>query len=356
MNQNNFLVIMAGGAGTRFWPISRQNNPKQFHDVLGTGRTLLQQTADRFRNICALENIFIVTSAEYVELVKTQLPYLAENQILAEPSRKNTAPCIAYACYKIGVINAKANIIIAPADHIILNEPEFEKKVNICLEAAQANEKLLTLGISPTRPDTGYGYIKFTPADGEVKKVDQFMEKPDLATAETFLKSGNYVWNAGIFIWNLATFKKAFQNHMPTMAQDFQSGASYYFTENEIDFINNLYQNCQSISIDYALLEKSADIEVVLGDFGWSDLGTWKSLHEIAPKDESNNALNGQISVFQTQNSIIKIPTDTMAVVQGLDGYIVAYHENVLMICQKDQEQNVKNFVELANKIDKNFS
>jgi mannose-1-phosphate guanylyltransferase len=355
MNQNNFLIIMAGGAGTRFWPISRNNNPKQFHDVLGTGKTLLQQSAYRFRNVCPQENIFVVTSQQYVEIVKEQLPYLCDNQVLAEPFRRNTAPCIAYACYKIGVVNPNANIIISPADHIILDEPEFEKRINICLEGAANSNNLFTLGISPTRPDTGYGYIKFEKSETEVKKVDQFLEKPNLENALKFIESGDYVWNAGIFIWNLPTFKNTFGKLMPEMADRFQKGASYYFTENEADFINNNYLECENISIDYALLEKATNVNVVFGNFGWSDLGTWKSLHDVSEKDSNNNVIDGQIEIFETKNSIIKTPKELLAVVQGLDGYIVAYHNNVLMICKKEEEQNVKAFVEIAQKINEEF-
>ena len=339
---------MAGGAGTRFWPFSRSNNPKQFHDVLGVGKTLLQQSAYRFRNICPLENIYVVTSQQYIDLVKEQLPFLADSQILAEPTRKNTAPCIAYACYKIGIINDKANIIISPADHIILNERVFESKINLCLDEASSTKHLVTLGITPTRPDTGYGYIKFQNSDDEVKKVEQFLEKPDLQKAISFVESGEFVWNAGIFIWSLRTFKNSFEKLMPEMAQQFQLGAPHYFMETEAQFINSLYSTCKSISIDYALMEKADNVYVVLADVGWSDLGTWKSLHEVSEKDINNNVTDGQIEIYDTRNSIIKTPKDKLVVVQGLDGYIVAEHDNVLMICKKEEEQNVKDFVEMA--------
>jgi mannose-1-phosphate guanylyltransferase len=348
MNQNNFLIIMAGGAGTRFWPFSRNNNPKQFHDVLGIGKTLLQQTADRFKNICPLENIYVVTSQQYTDLVLEQMPYLSDSQILAEPSRKNTAPCIAYACYKIGVINSEANIIVSPADHIVLYEQEFENKINICIDEAENSDHLVTLGISPTRPDTGYGYIKFENSDNVVKKVERFLEKPDLETALSFIKSGEFVWNAGIFVWSLATFKKSFKKLMPVMAQQFELGIDHYFTETESNYINITYKQCESISIDYALMEKATNVYVVLGNVGWSDLGTWKSLHEASEKDNYNNVIDGNIVIYDTKNSIIKTPKNKLIVVQGLDGYIVADHDNVLMICKKEEEQNVKAFVEMA--------
>lgn len=355
MNQNNFLVIMAGGAGTRFWPISRNSNPKQFHDVLGTGITLLQQTADRFDGICPPENIYIVTSDIYIDIVKNQLPYLADSQVLAEPFRRNTAPCIAYACYKIASKNTNANIIISPADHIITNEPEFQKRINICIEAAANTNQLLTLGIAATRPDTGYGYINFENVEGEIKKVNKFLEKPNLEKAIEFVNDGNYLWNAGIFIWSFSTFKQSFEQLMPEMAIQFQKGMSHYFGESETDYINDIYGKCQSISIDYALLEKADNVAVVNGDFGWSDLGTWKSLHEISEKDENNNAISGQVLAYETQNSIIKTPENMLAVIQGLDGYIVAIHDGVLMICKKEEEQNVKLFVEKAAAFGNNF-
>jgi mannose-1-phosphate guanylyltransferase len=355
MNQHNFLVIMAGGAGTRFWPISRNNNPKQFHDVLGTGKTLLQQTADRFKNICPIENIYVVTSLQYAEIVKEQLPYISKNQIIAEPNRKNTAPCIAYACYKINVLDANANIIVSPADHIVLNEAEFEKKINICLSASQADQCLVTLGITPTRPDTGYGYIKFLPNESELKKVDQFLEKPKLEHAIELIESGDNVWNAGIFIWKVSTFIHTFSQLMPNMAELFRKGSSFYFTESEIDYINDIYPKCESISIDYALMEKASNVYVVLADVGWSDLGTWKSLHEASGKDENNNVLDGKIVIYDTKNSIIKTPENMLVVAQGLDGYIIALHENALMICKTEEEQAVKKFVEMAQNMGEQY-
>lgn len=339
---------MAGGVGTRFWPMSRSYQPKQFLDVLGTGKTLLQQTAERFEGLVPAQNIFVVTSREYVNLVLEQLPYLPESQVLAEPGRRNTAPCIAYACYKISCLNAHANIIVSPADHIVLKEEAFKKQIAICLQAAQSSDSLLTLGISPTRPDTGYGYIQFENSSGEVKPVKRFCEKPNLETALSFLSSGDYVWNAGIFIWNLASFKKAFEHNMPELSAQFKEGQSYYFTDGETAFIENLYQSCPNISIDYALMEKADNVAVVLADVGWSDLGTWRSLHEAADKDDANNSLDGNIEVFDTRNSIIKTPADTLVVVQGLDGYIVVTHHKALLICKIEEEQRVKEFVELA--------
>ncbi|MEA5257057.1 mannose-1-phosphate guanylyltransferase [Arcicella aquatica] len=355
MNKNNYVVIMAGGVGTRFWPFSRTNNPKQFHDVLGTGRTLLQQTADRFENICPNENIYIVTSADYIDLIKTQLPFLSDSQILAEPIRRNTAPCVAYACYKIGKQNPDANIVVAPADHIILKENEFEKRINIALETAASGDVLVTLGITPTRPDTGYGYIQYDQSETEVKRVKTFREKPNLELAKAFIESGDYVWNAGIFIWTAKAIKKAFADNSPAVHSVFEAGNDIYYTEQETDFINEIYQNCESISIDYAIMEKAENVFTVLGNIGWSDLGTWKSLYEVSDKDEDANVIDGATMLYDVKNSIIKTPKDRLVVIQGLDGYIVAEYDNVLMICEKEQEQFVKSFVADATKKGKEF-
>ncbi len=350
MNNNNYVVIMAGGVGTRFWPFSRSMNPKQFHDVLGTGRTLLQQTADRFEDICPKENIFIVTNQDYIQIIKEQLPFMTDNQILAEPARRNTAPCVAYACYKIATQNPDANIVVAPADHIILREKAFESRINLALEATAKSDVLLTLGITPTRPDTGYGYIQYIHTHEEVKKVKTFREKPNLELAKLFVTSGEYVWNAGIFVWNVASIKKAFAQNSPQIHEIFSSGENVYFTENETDFINEVYQTCESISIDYAVMEKADNVYTVMGDFGWSDLGTWKSLYEVSEKDENENVVDGKTMLYGVTNSIIKTPKNRLVVVQGLDGYIIAEYDNVLMICEKEQEQFVKNFVADAGK------
>lgn len=347
---NNYVIIMAGGIGTRFWPFSRTSNPKQFHDVLGTGKTLLQQTAERFEDICPKENIYVVTSSDYIDLVQQQLPYLAAGQILAEPCRRNTAPCVALASYKIAQQNPDANIVVAPADHIILKEKEFEKKIKIALAAASKADILVTLGISPSRPDTGYGYIQYVPEEGEVKKVKSFREKPQLALAQEFLASGEYVWNAGIFIWSSKAIIKAFEEYAPAIHQIFEQGNAVYFTDKENEFIDQAYQTCQSISIDYAIMEKAQNVHVVLGDIGWSDLGTWKSLYEISDKDQHQNVVDGKVLLYNVKDSIIKTPHNRLVVVQGLEGYIVAEYDNVLMICQKDQEQKVKDFVAEAGK------
>jgi mannose-1-phosphate guanylyltransferase len=336
---------MAGGVGTRFWPFSRNNYPKQFHDVLGTGQSLLQQTFSRFDSICLPENIYIVTSSEYKALVQQQLPQLTDDQILCEPNRRNTAPCIAYACYKIAAKNPKANIIVAPADHIILKEDAFRQTLKTALNVTKQEEILVTLGIKPTRPDTGYGYIQYLPSRKAVNKVKTFTEKPQLDIAVKFLESGDFVWNAGIFVWNVQAIIKAFTAFLPEVAEVFDEGAKHYYTESEADFITKAYSLCKNISIDVGIMEKADNVFVILSDFGWSDLGTWKSLYDVSQKDEQQNTIDGKIMAYDTQGCIIKTPKDKLVVVQGLEGYIVAENDGVLMICKIDQEQRVRDFV-----------
>ncbi|GAB3708864.1 mannose-1-phosphate guanylyltransferase [Spirosoma flavus] len=348
---NTYVVIMAGGVGTRFWPFSRTSYPKQFHDVLGTGRTLLQQTADRFKGICPPEHIYIVTSSLYKDLCQQQLPQLSDDQVLCEPIARNTAPCIAYACYKIAQRDPQANIVVAPADHIILKEEEFQRTIQTALQATQNDDILVTLGIQPSRPDTGYGYIQYI-ADGgaseaneKVKKVKTFTEKPHLELAQQFLDSGEFVWNAGIFVWNAQAIIRAFETYLPEVAEIFAEGNDVYYTDQEKAFIDKAYSLTGSISIDNGVMEKAKNVYVVLSDFGWSDLGTWKSLYEVSDKNEDFNVIDGHIMLYDTRNCIIKTPKDKLVVVNGLDGFIVAEYDNVLMICRKEEEQKVKNFV-----------
>jgi mannose-1-phosphate guanylyltransferase len=346
MNRNNYVVIMAGGVGTRFWPFSRTNFPKQFHDVLGTGKTLLQQTAERFEGVCPSENIYIVTSHEYKDLVQQQLPYLSPHQILLEPTRRNTAPCIAYACYKIAVKNPQANIVVAPADHIILKEQEFKDTIRKALSATAEQNILITLGIKPSRPDTGYGYIQYIPQNtSEIKKVKTFTEKPHLELAKKFIDSGEFVWNSGIFIWNAQAIIQNFDKHLHEVAELFEEGKRVFYTDEEESYIKKTYSFCKNISIDYGIMEKSEEVYVLLSDFGWSDLGTWKSLYDVSGKDASGNVIDGQVMTYNTTNCIIKTPKDRLVVTQGLDGYIIAEFDNVLLICKKDEEQKVKDFV-----------
>ena len=346
---------MAGGVGSRFWPFSRTSFPKQFHDVLGTGRTLLQQTVDRFHGICPPENIYIVTSQEYKELVNEQLTGLSEHQILLEPHRRNTAPCVAYACYKIASRNPDANVIVAPADHIILKEEAFKDTVRVALGSTRNEDILLTLGIQPTRPDTGYGYIQYIPDKLMVKKVKSFTEKPQLELAIQFLDSGDFVWNAGIFVWHVNSFKKAVKKYLPEIAEIFEGGEPHYYQESEESFTTAAYQHCGSISVDKGIMEKADNVRVVLSSFGWSDLGTWKSLFEISEKDEVQNVIDGNVIAYNTTDSIIKTPKDKLVVVNGLDGFIVAEFDGVLLICKKEDEQRVREFVADAKKLDSKY-
>lgn len=358
MNKNNFVVIMAGGIGSRFWPFSRTNHPKQFHDVLGTGKTLLQQTADRFENICPLENIYVVTNKIYSTLVKEQLPFIHDDQILKEPIGRNTAPCIAYATYKIARKNPQANIIVAPSDHIVLKEKDFETDMRSALSETEEKNIMVTLGIKPSRPDTGYGYIQYLEAaNSRLKKVKTFTEKPVLEMAKQFIESGDFVWNAGIFIANAQTLMQSFDAYLPEMAEVFISGNKKYFSDQEEPFLAKAYSQCKNISMDYGIMEKADNVYVMLSDFGWSDLGTWKSLYENMGKDELGNVTEGNFMLYDTKNCIIKMPKDKLVVVEGLQDYIVAEYDNVLMICRLDQEQRVRQFVaDAKSKKDEKFA
>jgi len=353
--QDTYVIIMAGGVGTRFWPFSRTNFPKQFHDVLGTGKTLLQQTVERFYGVCPVENIYIVTSLEYKDLVKEQVPFLNDEQILLEPNRRNTAPCIAYACYKIASKNPNANVVVAPADHIILKEDVFRDTIKVALGATRNEDILVTLGIQPSRPDTGYGYIQYIPDKLTVKKVKSFTEKPHLELAIQFLDSGDFVWNAGIFVWNINAFKKALRKFQPYTAEIFEEGNTHYYLETEDMFVHRAYQHCGSISIDNGIMEKADNVHVVLSNFGWSDLGTWKSLYEVSEKDQHMNVTDGNVILYDTHNSIIKTPKDKLVVINGLDGFIVAEYDGVLLICKKEDEQRVKEFVADAKGVNSKF-
>jgi mannose-1-phosphate guanylyltransferase len=347
---------MAGGVGTRFWPFSRQHFPKQFHDILGTGRTLIQQTSDRFDGIVPQENIFVVTSEEYYEITKKQLPFLSDDQILLEPSRRNTAPCIGYACYKIDKKDPNANIVVAPADHIILKEDDFKVRISVALDYTAKNEFLCTLGIQPTRPDTGYGYIQFDDQDNnDVKKVKTFTEKPNLELAQMFLESGDYVWNGGIFIWNINTVKKAFEEFLPEMADAFAIAQKHFYTPKEKEALHTAYPRCKIISIDNGLMEKAENVFVVHADIGWSDLGTWKSVYENSEKDEANNVIDAMAMINNTSDCVVKMPKDKLVVIEGLKGYIVAEFDDVLMICPTDNEQKVKEFVANAEAFGKRY-
>lgn len=325
---------MAGGIGSRFWPYSRKSKPKQFLDFFGTGHTLLQQTFDRYSQIVSPENIIVITNIEYEGLVKDQLPSLKENQLLLEPARRNTAPCIAMAAMYIHSLNPNANMVVAPADHLILKEKEFNEAIHKGLEFVAQSPQLLTLGIKPSRPETGYGYIQIDENRvNDFYKVKTFIEKPQLEFAKVFVESGEFYWNSGIFLWNVNTILNAFQNLMPEICPK--------ITSNLEDFAS-----CPSISIDYAIMEKAENVYVQLCDFGWADLGTWDSLHETSPKDMHKNVIvNGNTLLYDCQNTIIAMPEGKLAVIQGLEDYLVADTNNVLLICRKDDESTIRRYV-----------
>ena len=345
--RDNFALIMAGGVGTRLWPISRQQFPKQFHDVLGTGESLLQLTFNRLQAVCPTENIYIISNQAYDGLIKEQLPLLTDDQILLEPDLRNTAPCVAYAFHKIAQKNPKASIIVSPADHLIVKQEEFTRLAQQALTIASQEDYLITFGIKPSRPDTGYGYIEYDAAEGssDLYKVQAFKEKPDQATAEEFLQAGNFVWNSGIFVWSLAAIRKSYEQYLPEINTLFAEGETQYYTEQEEAFISKVYSNCINISIDYGILEKADNVYVVPADIGWTDLGTWKSIDGEHTKDTAANSIQGSVMTYDTTNCFIKVPKDKIGVVQGLDNYIVVMTDDALMICSKDQEQMVKKFL-----------
>lgn len=342
---------MAGGIGTRFWPMSRTSRPKQFIDILGTGETLIQQTFKRLKKACPPENIFIVTNAIYKELVLEQLPEITENQVLCEPSRRNTAPCIAYAAHKINAINPNANLVVAPSDHIILNEETFTEVILAGLEAVKHNNWLLTLGIRPSRPDTGYGYIQFNEnhkydKDPRICKVKTFTEKPDLEIAKSFLKSGDFLWNSGIFIWSVKSILNELAKYLPDINDLFLEGRNAYNTPAENEVIKKIYSQCNSISIDYGIMEKSDKVYVLSSDFGWSDLGTWGSLYEIRSKDGHGNSIVGRnVMMYDSTKCIVNMPKDKLVVLQGLEDYIVVEDDSILLVCRKEDEQQIRKFV-----------
>ena len=345
MNKNLYVVLMAGGVGVRFWPYSRNSKPKQFLDVLGTGKTLLQSTFERFLPICPAENILVVTHEEHAHLVKEQLPQIADDQILAEPMRKNTAACIAYASSKVSQLNKDAIIIVTPSDHLILKEEEFLDVIKKAADQASTQDKLITLGISPTRPETGYGYIQYHTEKTFAKRVKTFTEKPELSLAKKFLESGDFVWNAGIFIWGVGAITKAFHEHLPEMSEVFDEVKTKLGTGDEKEAIRVAYSQCKNISIDYGIMEKAQNVYVCLGNFTWSDLGSWASIHEISEKDSNNNVINANTQIYETRNCIIKGSPDKLIVVQGLNGYLVGEFGNVIIVCEKDKEEQFRRFV-----------
>ncbi len=348
MTENHrFCVIMCGGIGSRFWPYSRTDIPKQFIDFLGTGRSLLQMSYDRILSIVPKENIVILTNAMYAGQIKQQLPELTDSQILLEPARRNTAPCIAWAAYHIRAIDPQASIIVTPSDHLITREAEFQKSIIAGFEFVEQNDALLTLGISPTRPETGYGYIQVGDAvDGNVHKVKTFTEKPDLELAQTFLRTGEFFWNSGIFLWRADTIIKALEQYAPDLNAIFEGGNDVYNTPDEQTFINAAYPTCMSISIDYAIMEKASNVYVETVSFGWNDLGTWSALFDMSPKNRDGNVTQRcQVLAYNSHGNIFAVKDDKLIVVDGLQDYIIADAGDVLLICPKAQEQRIKQMV-----------
>jgi mannose-1-phosphate guanylyltransferase len=342
---------MAGGVGSRFWPMSRQQMPKQFLDILGTGKTLLQQTVERFEHVLPKENIYIVTHKSYYENVIHQINGINEQNILLEPTRRNTAPCVAYAIAKISKVNPNCNVIIAPSDHLILNEQSFIETVNEGADFISQNNAIITLGIKPSRPDTGYGYIQFneeavSEKTNSIKRVKTFTEKPNLELAKSFVSSGEFLWNSGIFMASITTLKNAYKTFLPEILQVFEDGQSIYFTENEKSFVEKAYGQCTNISIDYGIMEKAQNVFVIPSDFGWSDLGTWGSLYENSTKDNLGNVIVGKnVLTYNSSNCIINVPKDKLVLVQGLDDFIVVESDRILLICKKQDEQEIKQIV-----------
>ena len=341
---------MAGGIGSRFWPMSTTDRPKQFIDVLGVGRTLLQLTLERFEGICNPENVWVVTNAKYADIVHEQVPEVPFDHILCEPCRRNTAPCIAYVSWRIKKIDPKANVVVTPSDHIVTNVSEFRRVVASCLKFTGETDAIVTLGMKPTRPETGYGYIQAdlsasSARNKEIYRVDSFREKPDAPTAEKYIKNKSYFWNAGIFIWNVSTIVNAFRVYKPAMAKVFEGMMPIFGTPEEQPAIDQRYPECENISVDYAIMEKASEIFVCPADFGWSDLGTWGSLMGQSAKDLYGNCkIGNDIQLFDTHNCIIHATEERKVVVQGLDGFIVAEKDNTLLICKLSEEQKIKQY------------
>ena len=343
---------MAGGIGSRFWPMSTDERPKQFIDILGVGRTLLQLAYDRFEGLCPLENVWVVTNRKYETLVREQLPDIRPDHILLEPCRRNTAPCIAYVSWRIKAIDPKANIVVTPSDHIVADTAEFRRVVASCMKFTAETDAIVTLGMAPTRPETGYGYIQAdlsssSPRNKEIFRIDSFREKPDLATAQEYISQKNYFWNAGIFIWSVSTIVNAFRVYSPAISKVFESMLSVYGTDQEQALIDKRYPECESISVDYAIMEKAEEIFVCPASFGWSDLGTWGSLLAQVKHDLYGNAKIGQnILTYDSHNCIIHTTQEKKVVVQGLDNCIVAEKDGTLLICRLSEEQRIRQFSE----------
>ncbi len=352
MSQHSHLVIMAGGIGSRFWPMSTPERPKQFVDVLGTGRTFIQMTVDRFKGLIPAENIWVITSQNYKDIVQQQLPEIPAGNVLLEPCRRNTAPCIAYAAWRIKSIDPKAVLVVSPSDHLVLDVVEFQRVISSAMNFAFESDSIVTLGMKPTRPETGYGYIQTdmscpSVSNKEIFRVDTFREKPDLATAEKYIRKPNMLWNSGIFVWSVSTIVNALRVYAPEINAIFENLLSVYGTGQEQNMIDEEFPKCESISVDYAILEKSDEIFCIPASFGWSDLGTWGSLYENVRHDYSDNAIIGVgIHTYDTRNCVIHCSDKRHVVVQGLEGYIVAEKDEALLICKLSEEQRIKEFSE----------
>lgn len=350
MNENNYLVILAGGAGSRFWPISSEELPKQFLDILGCGRTLIQLTLERFNGLIPKENVWVVTAEKYREIVMEQLPEIPSSNILCEPCRRNTAPCICYVSWKIKKLNTKANIVVSPSDHLVVDIQAFQSAIDDSLSFAAETDAVVTLGLKPTRPETGYGYIKADLTYSSSRKhnifrVDEFKEKPTLEIAKEYIQSPNYLWNSGIFIWNVNTIINAFRVYEPEVSSIFEELMPYYGTEKEQNKIDESYPQCKNISVDYAILEKAEEIFVFPASFSWSDLGTWNSLREQSDMDKYGNVCIGDnIKLYDTYNTIVHTCNKKEVIVEGLDGYVVAEKEGNLLVCRLSEEQRIKLF------------
>ena len=346
---NNYCIIMAGGIGSRFWPLSKDNYPKQFLDILGTGKSFIRSTYERFSPVIPDENFLVVTNKAYKQLVLEHLPMLKPDQVLCEPARRNTAPCIAYAAYHIQSCCKEANIVVTPADHLVTNETEFQRIIRLGFDFLTKNPyALMTIGIKPSRPETGYGYIQVPKQDvlPEVVKVEMFKEKPNYETAVKFVEDGNYFWNSGIFLWTLDGIMQAFKQYLPEMVEVFEKGKHLFGTPKEQDFISEHFVDCPNISIDYGVMEKSPNTYTIPADFGWSDIGTWGSLFTHAKKDNNGNALRGKVVSVDNKNTIINIEEGFEAVVEGLEDYLVAYRDHSLLVCKLHDEQQIKIWIE----------
>ncbi|MFO8021402.1 MAG: mannose-1-phosphate guanylyltransferase [Perlabentimonas sp.] len=349
-NRNDiYCVIMAGGIGSRFWPLSRSNKPKQFIDILGTGSSLIQQTFKRATKFCKAENIYIVTGSNYKDQVLEHIPEISSEQVILEPMRRNTAPCIAYANYKIKKRNPNAVVVVTPSDHLILEQEKFTQIINNGIDFASQKEALLTIGINPSRPETGYGYIqvssKVKGSTPDLFKVKTFTEKPNADLAKIFLESGEFFWNSGIFVWSISSIENAFKKYLPEVNELFEGAYTQLETSTESKVVGDIYSDCKNISIDYGILEKADNVYVICSEFGWSDLGTWGSLYQNFDKDENLNAIKGSnVMAYDVKNSIINVPDDKLVVVQGLDDYIVVESDNILLICRKEDEQEIKKY------------